>query len=47
MRTLKLNKYEQALTILPGCKDLDRSVLYDCLKYSGYRWDARCQKWKV
>ncbi|MEZ2321794.1 MAG: hypothetical protein ACBR15_22615 [Microcoleus sp.] len=42
---LKLRKYEQALAILPGCKGLDKSVLYDRLKYSGYRWNVSDRKW--
>ncbi|TAF06461.1 MAG: hypothetical protein EAZ78_02255 [Oscillatoriales cyanobacterium] len=44
---LKLRKYEQALAILPGCKGLDKSVLYDRLKYSGYRWSVGDRRWCV
>ncbi|MEG4501294.1 hypothetical protein QUB05_21050 [Microcoleus sp. F10-C6] len=43
----KLKKYEQALAILPGCKGLDRSVLYDNLKSLGYRWSVGDRKWSL
>lgn len=47
MRKSKLKKYEQALTILPRCKGLDRSVLYANLKNLGYRWDVGDRKWSL
>jgi hypothetical protein len=45
MPKIKLKKYEQALAILPGCKGLDRLVLYGNLKSMGYRWDIGDRKW--
>jgi hypothetical protein len=42
---IKLKKYEQALAILPGCKGMDRSLLYSRLEYSGYKWNSRANKW--
>jgi hypothetical protein len=47
MKKIRLKKYEQAVAILPGCKGLDRSVLYDNLKTLGYCWDIGDRKWLV
>ncbi|MEG4290607.1 hypothetical protein Q5692_18955 [Microcoleus sp. C2C3] len=47
MPKIKLKKYEQALVILPGCKGLDRLVLYANLKSMGYRWDMGDRKWRL
>lgn len=44
---IKLKKYEQAITLLPGCKGLDKLVLYDNLKMIGYRWDKDNRKWSL
>ncbi len=44
---IKLKKYEQALAILPGCKGLDKLVLYDNLKSLGYRWSTGDRKWSL
>ncbi|MEG3859194.1 hypothetical protein, partial [Microcoleus sp. herbarium12] len=44
---IKLKKYEQALAILPGCKGLDKLVLYDNLKSLGYCWSTGDRKWSL
>lgn len=44
---IKIKKYEQALVILPGCKGLEKLVLYDNLKTMGYRWGVRDRKWSL
>jgi len=45
MAKIKLNKYEQALALLPGCNNLDRLVLYHNLSKLGYRWNSGNSKW--
>ncbi|MEG4807920.1 hypothetical protein QUA82_09850 [Microcoleus sp. F8-D3] len=42
---IKLKKYEQAVAILPGCRGLDKLVLYNNLKNLGYRWSTGDRKW--
>jgi hypothetical protein len=47
MKKIRLKKYEQAVALLPGCKGLDKSVLYDNLKTLGYRWDGKRNNWQL
>ncbi|MEG4579347.1 hypothetical protein QUA71_06890 [Microcoleus sp. MON1_C5] len=44
---IKLNKSEQALALLPGCKGVDRLVLYASLEKLGYRWSVKAGKWSL
>ncbi|MEG4529873.1 hypothetical protein [Microcoleus sp. D2_18a_D3] len=44
---IKLSKSEQALTLLPGCKGIDRLVLYASLEKMGYRWNIKTAKWSL
>ncbi|MEG4251085.1 hypothetical protein [Microcoleus sp. Pol10D4] len=44
---IKLKKYEQALALLPGCRGLDKLVLYNNLRILGYRWSTGDRKWSL
>ncbi|MEG4419409.1 hypothetical protein QUA70_12470 [Microcoleus sp. LAD1_D5] len=44
---IKLKKYEQAVALLPGCRGLDKLVLYNSLNRMGYRWSVGDRKWAL